>query len=180
MTTSTFDNGILGKFGPYTLVTGILLLLLGLVGIAFPVFMSFATGVFVASLFLVGGAFWAVHTYRYNAGSVLDWLKPALLLISGGLMLFYPGTGVATVGLLLAIYLLFDAMASFTLAQTIHPARGWGWMVFNGIVSVILATLFLVGWPATSLVLVGLYVGISLVFDGVSLVIIGWSLRKIQ
>jgi uncharacterized membrane protein HdeD (DUF308 family) len=40
--------------------------------------------------------------------------------------------------------------------------------------------LFLIGGPATSLWLVGLYVGINLLFDGMALVAIGWNLRKIN
>ena len=50
-------------------------------------------------------------------------------------------------------------------------------MVFNGVISALLAILFLIGWPATSLWLVGLYVGISLVFDGWALITIGWMSR---
>ena len=51
-------------------------------------------------------------------------------------------------------------------------------MVFNGLTSIGLAVLILIGWPATSLWLVGLYVGINLLFDGWALVAIGWSLRQ--
>ena len=82
------------------------------------------------------------------------------------------------IGLLLAVYFLFDAMASFTLAQSVHPAKGWGWMTLNGVVSALLAVLLLVGWPTMSLWLVGIFVGISLLFDGAALVAIGWMLRK--
>ena len=166
------------KFGSYTLAIGALLIVLGIVGIIFPTLMSLATGVFAASLLFIGGIFWAIHTYRYNPTVVVDWFKPALLLIIGGLMLFYPLSSVAMIALLLAIYLLLDAMASFTLAQAIHPAKGWGWMAFNGVVSALLAILLLVGWPDTSLWLVGIFVGISLLFDGVVLVAIGRMLRK--
>jgi len=172
------DKNVFKKFGPYTLVTGVLLIILGIVGIAFPVLMSLATSIFITWLLLIGGVFWAIHTYTYSPKSVMDWIKPALLFITGGLLLFYPALGVEAVGLLLAIYLLLDAFGSFTLAQSIHPAKGWGWMTFNGVISALLATLFLIGWPTTSLWLVGLYVGISLLFDGWALVVIGWMLRK--
>jgi len=84
------------------------------------------------------------------------------------------------VSLLLAVYLLIDALGSFMLAQFVHPAKGWGWMVFNGVISIVLAALFLIGPPATSLWLVGLYVGINLLFDGMALVAIGWNLRNIN
>jgi uncharacterized membrane protein HdeD (DUF308 family) len=172
------DEKVLDKFGPYTLVTGILLIVLGMAGIILPGVMSLGTAILVAWLLLTGGALWAVHTYKHNPTHVMDWLKPFLLFITGGLMLVYPASGVAAVGLLLAIYLLLDAYGSFALAQTVHPAKGWGWMMFNGVLSFLMALLFLIGWPSTSLWLVGLYVGISLLFDGLALVVIGWTLRK--
>ncbi len=172
------DKKVLDKFGPYTLITGILLIVLGTAGIFLPGVMSLSTALFVGWLLLIGGIIWAMHTYKYSPKNVMDWIKPVLLLIIGGLMLFYPVPGVEAVGLLMAVYLLLDAMGSFALAQSIYPAKGWGWMTFNGVVSALLASLFLIGWPATSLWLVGLYVGISLLFDGWALVAIGWMLRK--
>ncbi len=170
MSAQPLDDNIFRKFGSYTRVIGILLIILGVIGIVFPAIISFATGFFMAWLLFLGGIFWGVHTYKYSAKSVMDWIKPALLLITGSLMLFYPASGIAAIGLLLAIYLLMDAMSSFALAQSIHPAKGWGWMVFNGVTSALLAALFLFGWPNTSMWLVGLFVGISLLFDGWALV----------
>jgi uncharacterized membrane protein HdeD (DUF308 family) len=172
------EQNILDKFGPYTLITGILLIVLGMAGIFLPGVMSLSTAIFIAWLFLIGGIFWAIHTYKYSPKNVMDWLKPALLLIVGCLIMLHPASGVEVVGLLLAIYLLLGAIGSFALAQSIHPAKGWGWMTLNGFTSVVLATLFLIGWPATSLWLVGLYVGISLLFDGWALVAIGLIMRK--
>jgi uncharacterized membrane protein HdeD (DUF308 family) len=174
----SIDKKILDKFGPYTLVTGILLIVLGTAGILLPVVMSLSTAVFVGWLLFFGGSLWAIHTYKHSPKNVMGWIKPILLFIIGGVMLFYPVLGVEAVGLLMAVYLLLDAMHSFALARSIYPAKGWGWMSFNGVVSVLLASLFLIGWPVTSLWLVGLYVSISLLFDGWALVAIGWMLRK--
>jgi len=172
------DKEVLKNFGGYTFVVGGLLILLGMGGIMLPNIMSLGTNIFVAWLLLIGGAVWASHTYQYSPRSVMDWLKPVVLVITGGAMLFYPAGGVAGVGLLLAVYLLMDAFSSFVLAQTVYPARGWGWMSINGVTSVLLAALFMIGWPETSYWLVGLYVAISLVFDGWALLFIGWTLRK--
>jgi uncharacterized membrane protein HdeD (DUF308 family) len=174
------DKKVIEKFGPYTLFIGFLLIILGAVGILLPVLMALSTAIFVGWLLLVGGVLWAVHTYKHCPTHVMDWLKPVLLLITGSLMLFYPIGGVQVVGLLLAVYLLLDALGSFTLAQSVYPVKGWGWMVFNGVISIVLAALFLFGWPFTSLWLVGMYVGINLLFDGMALVAIGWNLRKIN
>ena len=108
----------------------------------------------------------------------MNWFKPALLLVTGGIVLLYPISGIAVLSLLLAFYLILDAIASFTLARTMQPAKGWGWMAFNGFTSALLALLFLIGWPVSTLWLVGIFVGISLLFDGLTLVNIGWMLHK--
>jgi uncharacterized membrane protein HdeD (DUF308 family) len=176
--TLAIEQKVLDKFGPYTLITGILLIALGIAGIFLPGVLSLSTSIFIAWLFIIGSIFWAVHTYKYSPKNVMDWLKPALLLIVGSLMMFHPALGVEAVGLLLAIYLLLNAIGCFALAQSIYPAKGWGWMTFNGFISAMLALLFLIGWPATSLWLVGLYVGISLLLDGCALVVIGLVFRK--
>ncbi|HHS84220.1 MAG TPA: hypothetical protein ENK38_04730 [Gammaproteobacteria bacterium] len=178
MNTSPVDENPLRSFGPYSLIIGVLLIALGTLGVFVPGLASLGTALFFSWLLIFGGVLWAIHTFRYDSKSVMAWLKPVLLLVVGGLMLVYPVTGVATLGLLLAIYLLMDAFSSFALAQSIHPAKGWGWMAFNGVISALLAAMFLIGWPATSIWLVGLYVSISLIFDGWSLVTIGWVMRK--
>ncbi len=171
---------LLPNFGKISLIAGILLIILGVTGIVLPELMSLETSIFLASLFVVGSIFWLIHSFKSRSKEWSEWLKPILLLISGGLMLLYPMTGVATVGLLLAFYLLLDAYSSFLLAYSIRPKKGWGWMVFNGVMSLVLATLFLIGWPVSSLWLVGLYVSISLFFDGWALLTIAWMQHKLE
>ena len=178
MNVQPFDIIILNKFGPYTLLIGVLLIVLGTAGILLPGVMSLGTAIFVGWLLLIGGFLWAINTYNHSQKNIIDWLKPALLVIIGAFVLFYPVLSVGALGILMALYLLLDAMHSFALARSIYPAKGWGWMTINGVISALLATLFLIGWPSSSLWLVGLYVGISLLFDGWALVAIGWTLRK--
>ncbi len=175
----SLDMIILPDFGKYSLVAGILLILLGVVGIILPQLMSLEASILISSLFLVGGAFWIIHSFKARSKQWSEWLKPVLLLISGGLMLIYPMTGIATIGLLLAIYLLIDAYSSFLIAYSLRHKKGWGWMVFNGATSLLLAVLFLIGWPVSSLWLVGFYIAISLFFDGWALLTIAWMQRKL-
>jgi len=177
-TLPSMDAIILGKFGPFTLITGILFILLGTAGILLPGIMSLSTVIFSAWLLFLGGVMWGIHTYRYDAKSLMNWFKSAVLVAVAVLMFTDPMSGVEAVGLLLAIYLLLDSFGSFALANSIHPAKGWIWMSFNGATSLLLATLFLFDWPQTSLYLVGLYIGISLLFDGWVLLAMGLALRK--
>jgi uncharacterized membrane protein HdeD (DUF308 family) len=47
--------------------------------------------------------------------------------------------------------------------------RGWIWTLINGIISLVLAVIFLASWPFGSVWLVGLLVGVSLIIDGLAL-----------
>ena len=168
----------LDNFGSHSLLMGILLALVGSIGVLVPALMSFATVGFVAGLLFVGGAFWGYHAFKSKPGSFMAWLKPLLLILFGVLLVVYPLPGVASLALMISIYLFIDAYGSFALAHARHPGKGWGWMAFNGVADLALAVLFLVGWPQSSLLFVGIFVGISLIFDGWALIVIGWAKRK--
>jgi uncharacterized membrane protein HdeD (DUF308 family) len=84
---------------------------------------------------------------------------------------YNPVAGIATLGLIFAMYFFMDAFASIGLAFSTKPDKVWWLWLLNGITSFILGVLFIVGWPFSSMYLVGLFVGISLFFDGVALLV---------
>ena len=151
-------------------------ILLGLVGIFFPGLLGMTTSIFVGWVMFFLGLFTGYYTFKVDPKSVLGWLKTILLIITGLLMVFKPLAGVVALGLLVAAYLFVDAVISFSLAFNLKPAVNKIWPIINGLVSTILGVIFIMYAPnpiATSWLL-GLYVGISLLFDGFML----WSLSK--
>jgi len=95
-------------------------------------------------------------------------------------MLFYPMQGVATLGLVFAIYFFMDAFAGFGLAYSLREDKHWWLWLINAITSFVLGVLFVMGWPLSSLWLVGLFIGISLLFDGLALLVGGAYLEDID
>lgn len=169
-------NATVKRFGAHSLWIGIVLLVVGTLGVLLPVAMSMMTVAVIASVMIAGGLLWVWHSFRHGAGWA-DWIKPGALLAAGGLIAYQPWTGIASVALLITIYLVLDAIASFSLARNGSGKPGHGWMIVNGVMDILLAGLFLWGWPRSSLWLVGLFVSISLVFDGWALIMIGRSLQ---
>ena len=49
--------------------------------------------------------------------------------------------------------------------------RAWGWVLFSGLVDVLLAFIILSGFPGTATWVIGLMVGINLVMMGVALIV---------
>lgn len=164
-------------FGSYSFWVGILLTVLGVTGIALPPVMAITTVDLVSLLFFIGGGFWFWHSAKHGGG-LLAWLKPLVLIVAGVLLISSPVVGAETLTLLLSAYLLLDAFGSFALAYELHPASGWGWMIAGGIMDLVLVAVFTMSWPASSLVVLGIFVGTSLLFDGAALTAIGWPLRK--
>ena len=176
-TTLSMSPALAKSFGRYTLWLGILLLILGTLGFFLPGLMSLATSTFIAYWLVMGGVFWGIHSIRHNPKNLFNWLKPAILVGSGVFMLLNPQASIEALAFWLAIYLLLDMAGNFVLAFNIRPATGWLWMVFNGIISLVLALMILLNWPAISAWFVGLYVGLSLIMDGVALLGIHFAVK---
>jgi len=159
------------------MVTSIVLIVIGLFGIALPQFLSMAIALFAGWLLLFAGSIALFITWHGFRERWVAWLKPFVLIAIGLLILLHPLAGTAALGLVLAIYFLFDGFAGVGSAWEMRPQTGWGWLMFNGITSLLLALVLIVGWPFSSAWLIGLFIGISLLVDGLSLLMICLATR---
>ena len=157
--------------------TGILLLVIGLVAILLPQAVSIVLSVFIGSLLILSGLVVAWGTWTGYRASTMTWLKPFVLILIGLLIAFNPAAVAAALGLLLVIYFLLTGFASITFALDLRPHGGWPWLLLNGLLSTTLGIVFLVGWPFSSVALIGLLVGISLVFEGITLLAVSRAMN---
>jgi len=176
----TNDKELLKNFGKYSNIIGIFMLILGVLGILFPVFASIASAFYLGWILLFSGFFIAIHTYKTNKKDWLGWLKSVILLITGAFTVVNPLPGVAALGIIFTIYFLMDAFSSMALAFELKPQKGWWWSLINSFLSIIIAAYIIAGWPVSSIWIVGLLVGISLFFDGVVLITLGSAANKIS
>jgi uncharacterized membrane protein HdeD (DUF308 family) len=175
-----FDEETLKKFSKYGMIAGIVMMLIGIGGILLPPMMSLTVVTFMAWLFIFSAFVQGYNTYKNYRKSVSAWLKAILSLVTGFLFLFFPVSGIAVVGMLLAVYLMIDAYSSIAFAFEYKPNKGWWMMLINGIFSLLLSLILIIGWPFNSIVLVGLFVGASLFFDGVALFTFAINAKKLS
>jgi uncharacterized membrane protein HdeD (DUF308 family) len=162
------------------MTTSIVLIVIGIVGIALPQFLAMAIALFAGWLLLLAGTislFIAWHGFRDRW---VAWFKPLVLVAVGLLILLHPLAGTAALGLMLAIYFLFDGIAGVGSALDMRPQQGWGWLLFNGATSLLLALVLILGWPFSSAWLIGLFIGISLLIDGISLLMFCLATRPVE
>jgi len=172
-----FDSEVLKRYSRLTLIAGGVMAVIGVISLIFPPLMSMMVVGIMAWLFMLSAVVQGYVTFHSYRRSLSAWLKPVMLLIGSLLLLFFPGGGIAAVGMMLAAYLLVDAFSSITFAWSYRPHRGWWMMLTNGLASLLLAVILLTGWPFSSMVTVGLLIGVSLLFDGLALMSFGYFAR---
>jgi uncharacterized membrane protein HdeD (DUF308 family) len=160
------------------IVMGIVLMLVGAMAIGSSYVATLATLLVFGSLLLVGAVFQIVTAFfgRSWRGFFLHLLLGILYLVTGVFIIKNPLEAALTLTVLLAISLLAGGVLRIALAL-IQRFSGWGWMILNGVVSILLAAAIWRGWPISGLEFIGLIVGIEMMFCGFSWTMLGLTAR---
>jgi uncharacterized membrane protein HdeD (DUF308 family) len=159
-------------------ILGGLLILLGLLALAYPVLATVETAIVFGGLLLVSGvlqvstAAWA----RGWGGLFLNVLVGLLYAFVGMVLIDRPQLAATELTLLLAVFLVAAGLVR-VVAALLHRFSGWGWVLLNGAVSLRLGVLIWRHWPGDGLWVIGTLVGIELLFSGWSLVMLGLAVR---
>lgn len=154
------------------LFEGIIFILLGILAVALPNFATLSVEMFIGWLFLLGGILqgYRVFQSRGNKDFWIALISPILAIIVGILLLAYPLTGILTLTLLLGIYFLIEGIVKIVISWRLKPLKPWGWVLFSGLLSLVLGVIIFTGWPGTATWVIGLLVGINMLFFGWALV----------
>lgn len=93
-------------------------------------------------------------------------------------MLMHPLLGLISLTLVLAVFLLIEACLEIILYFNIRHIANSGWVLFDGIITLILAILIWAQWPSSSVWVIGTLVGISLIFSGISRLMLSGSIHE--
>jgi len=161
-------------------VLGVALVILGIIALGSVVIASLAAAVAIGSLLLVGGvaevigAFWC----RGWSGFFLELLSGVLSIVVGVLFLRAPVGALAALTLLLACFLMAGGIFKI-IAAVGYRFAAWGWALAGGIIDLILGVMIWQEWPASALWVIGLFVGINLLFRGFNWIALGMALRAL-
>ena len=173
---SDIKKGINGS-----LLIGALLIILGIVAIASPAFSTIVAETWIAFILVSAGASKLVYAFqtRNNDQGFIWKLLLSILYVATGVMLFvYPLTGVVTLTLLLGSFLLTEGVFELILAFRLRPQQNWTWALGNGIITLLLGAMIWFQWPFNAPWLIGTLVGVSVLFTGVSRVMLSLNVRS--
>jgi len=162
------------------LAQGIVMMVLGFLAVAEPNVATVAIGIFVGWLFFVGGIFRALSVWqsRQLPGFAWSMLTAVLAIVLGLILILRPLAGVLTLTMVLVAFFIIEGIASIlTAIEHRQHLRSWGWVVFSGIIDLLLAYLIWQGWPSSADWAIGLLVGVNMLFLGLSLVMTALTAR---
>jgi uncharacterized membrane protein HdeD (DUF308 family) len=97
-----------------------------------------------------------------------------LTLLAGILVISHPLLTSAVLTVVLAIYFVADGIAELFAAGTLpRDQEGKGWLVFDGIVSLVLGVMIFTGFPLAGVVAIGVFLGIKLLLAGMTMLTLG-------
>ena len=178
MFVNNIDKEKLREFSTLSIISGIIMIIGGILAIIKPVAGSLAFVIFLGALFIAMGLIQGFTTLKAHRKSISAWFKAIMLLITGVLLLKWLDSGIAAVAILFAAYFFVDAFASFGVGLDLKPLKGWWLSILNGSLSFILGIIMIIGWPFSAPFTVGIIVGVSFLMDGFVLIYLGYLAKK--
>jgi uncharacterized membrane protein HdeD (DUF308 family) len=178
---SEITLGSVKKANGWSMVWGILMIICGVLAIAMPFASSVGIVIVLAWLILFAAVCHLV--FAFQSQSIGGFLWQVLLAIvygcAGVYMLMHPLLGVISLTLLLAIFFLVEGVVEIIFYFKISGAANAGWVLFDGIVTLILGLLIWRRLPSSSVWVIGTLVGISLIFSGISRFMLLSAVRRV-
>ena len=161
----------IGKNWGWFLLWGIVLVILGLAAISAATFTTILSVIFLGFLIFVSGIIIIVDSFSFwwpkGSGFFLHIVLGILYLVVGIMFMNNPISGSMSLTLILGIFYIVTGIIRVAYSLYIRLLR-WRWSLLNGIVSLALGVLIIMYWPQASLFIIGLFVGIDLVFCGLA------------
>jgi uncharacterized membrane protein HdeD (DUF308 family) len=149
------------------LCVGIALIILGTIAIGSAEIMTMVSVMFLGWILIFAGVFEIVHGFARRAwgGFFINLMGGLLYAVTGLLMVSHPGVAAITLTFMIAMLLIVAGTFRLIVAFS-TPIHHRGWLILNGLISLFLGFCIMDSWPVSGLWIIGLFIGIDMIFDG--------------
>ncbi len=165
---ATSPSSLLGKSTGFPVGWAILLIIVGFFALALPFEAGIAIAIVVAVLVIVAGIAHLAGTFAARTTGGFFWrlLVGCAYLIAGVYLLLNPKLSLVSLTLALAVLFFVEGIFHIVTYFQVRSVPGSGWLLFDGIVTLILAVMIWRSWPASAVWALGTIVGINLLMSG--------------
>jgi uncharacterized membrane protein HdeD (DUF308 family) len=160
---------------------GIVYLIAGFIALGSVVSATVATVFVVGIMMIISGVAEVISAFQLKSwGKFILWVLLGLLYIFAGFVTFEnPLLAAAVLTLALGAALVASGIMRIVLAFSMKGGSPWGLVALSGLITLVLGGIILAHWPVSSLYILGVFLGIDLIFAGVSWIFLGLGVRKI-
>lgn len=169
------------KNATWVIVAGALLVLFGIGALIYMGIANLAAVYCFGILMVIGGVFEIITAFQlHNGGRAWLWALCGLLYLAAGFLVFSnPFAASVILTMFLAAILLISGVIRIIYGFQVKPVRGWGWEVFSGALNMVLGLLIL-STPGSAFWIIGMFLGIDMIFQGWGLIALGSAVRIIK
>ena len=161
------------------LAFGIIQIILGTIALGESALMTLFSVVMLGWLLIIGGVSSIIHSFmeREWGGFIFDMLIGLFYAVAGFMMVGNPGQAAVTLTLMISLFLMIGGV--FRIAEALaHDLPHKGWVLLNGVVTLVLGIMIWRQWPFSGLWVIGLFVGIEMLLYGWSMVMLAIAAKK--
>ena len=164
-----------------SILWAVLLIIFGFLAITLPFATSWGVVLILAWLIIFSGGFQFIHAFQSTGAGHIAWklLVAIVYLIFGIYLLLHPVIGVAALTLVLAVFFVIEGVMDLVAYFQNRKAGASGWILFDGIVTLVLGVLVWRQWPSSSLWVIGTLVGISMIMTGTTRLMMALAVRRV-
>ncbi|MCK9510467.1 MAG: HdeD family acid-resistance protein [Pigmentiphaga sp.] len=158
----------------------IMMMVLGLLALAYTVAATVASVLFIGILMVIAGIAQLLQAWRLKEwrGFLLWTISGLAYTVAGAIALYDPMVGAAVLTLFLGAFLIASGALRLWVWWQHRSQKGWPWLAFSGVLTLVAGLLVAMSWPGSSLWVLGLLLGIDLWFQGLSVLMVGLALRR--
>jgi uncharacterized membrane protein HdeD (DUF308 family) len=168
------------KWG-WIVALGVIFMLAGVIALG-SVLMATVSAVYIIGIMMIMAGVTEIVT-AFNVkdwGKFALWMLLGLLYVAAGVIAFLNPFAAATIlTLMLGVALMIGGIVRGFLAWHVREAgKPWGWVAFSAVITILLGLMIVLQWPYSSFYVLGVFLGIDLIFIGSSWLMIGLALKK--
>jgi uncharacterized membrane protein HdeD (DUF308 family) len=167
------------KWG-WFLALGVVLIIGGALALLMPVASTIATSLVLGAVLFVAGIMQIFHAFQVKSwgGFFWDLIVGVVQVVGGALVYLNPFAGAITLTILIAAVFLAQGITQVLLAFKVRPHDGWGWLLASGLLALAVGAILMMKFPVSSLTAPGTLAGISILFTGVTYIMIALAARR--
>ena len=172
-------NEVRANWG-WLLFMGIALVILGVIGLYMAGTLTVASVLWFGILVIIGGALTLIDGFKAEGWKAKLWeiLIALLYIVAGLVMVANPGASAVWFTLFIAIFLLITGVFRIVIGFQIRKeVQNWMWTVIGGVASIILAIMIFNQWPISGLWVIGLFIAIEMIMQGISMISIAMAAK---